>query len=452
MDSNIIIQNELLEKYSKLIKEDYIPQDKYLKYNVKRGLRNSDGTGVLVGLTEIGEVHGYIKDDEDTIPDEGQLKYRGIKITDLVTGYQQEGRMGFEEVAYLLLFAQLPTSEELEQFNLLLGAKRQLPPDFTEDMILKAPSDNIMNKLARCVLAIYSYDEDPESTSIKNILRQSISLIGYFPTFLAYAYQAKRHYYDQKSLYIHTPLPELSTAENILRLIRADMKYEKDEAEILDLCLILHAEHGGGNNSAFTTHVVASSGTDTFSAIAAAIGSLKGPLHGGANLRVMQMMDNIKANIKDWTNEEEVKEYIKKILLKQVYDKSGLVYGMGHAVYTLSDPRAILLKKKAEEMALKRNMMEEYQLYTLIEKVTPALFAEIKNSDKKISANVDFYSGFVYSMLGIDVELYTPLFAASRVTGWCAHRLEELMSGGRIIRPAYKSVSIPKDYVPLDKR
>ncbi|MFW5808624.1 MAG: citrate/2-methylcitrate synthase [Spirochaetota bacterium] len=446
------LQYEFLEKFSKIVEEDRIPQDKYIKYNVKRGLRNSDGSGVLVGLTEIGEVHGYIKEDEDTIPDEGKLKYRGIDIVDLVNGFHDEGRLGFEEVAYLLLFANLPNAEEFDFFLKMLGARRELPSNFTEDMILKAPSKDIMNKLARSVLALYSYDEDPESQAISNVLRQSISLIGSFPTLTAYAYQAKRHYYDQKSLFIHAPKPELSTAENILRLIRPDMSYEKFEAEILDLCLVLHAEHGGGNNSAFTTHVVSSSGTDTFSAIAAAIGSLKGTLHGGANMRVMQMMDNIKESVKDWTNENEVKEYIKKILLKQVYDKTGLVYGMGHAVYTLSDPRAILLKKKAEEMAKKTNQHEEFQLYTLIEKVTPDLFSEIKNSDKKISANVDFYSGFVYSMLGIDRELYTPLFATSRVTGWCAHRVEELLSGGRIMRPAYKSVSVPKKYIPFNDR
>jgi citrate synthase len=452
MEKKMNIQDEFLQKYSKIAAADKIPQDKYNQYNVKRGLRNPDGSGVLVGLTEIGEVHGYIKQDEDIIPDEGVLKYRGIDIAELVNGFQNEDRMGFEEVVYLLLFAQLPNAKELEYFKKLLGESRELPANFTEDMILKAPSNNIMNKIARSVLALHSYDDNPEDDSIQNVLKQSISLIGYFPIFMAYAYQAKLHYYENKSLYIHSPLPELTTSENILRLIRPDMKYDDFEAKILDLCLVLHAEHGGGNNSAFTTHVVSSSGTDTYSAIAAAVGSLKGKLHGGANLRVMNMMENIRSNVKDWSNETEVKEYIKKILLKQVYDKSGLVYGMGHAVYTLSDPRATLLKKKAEELAGKKNRMAEFQLYSLIEKVTPELFSEIKNSTKRISANVDFYSGFVYSMLDIDPELYTPLFAVARVTGWCAHRVEEIISGGRIIRPAYKSVSIPKGYVPFSDR
>ncbi|MBN1501132.1 MAG: citrate/2-methylcitrate synthase [Spirochaetes bacterium] len=446
------LEREFLEKYSKHIMRKKIPMEYYSKYNVKRGLRNSDGTGVLVGLTEIGEVHGYIKNDEDKIPDHGKMIYRGIDLQDLVKGFQSEERFGFEETAYLLMFAELPNKEELESYTRLVGENRLLPPNFTEDMILKAPSNDIMNKLARAVLASYSYDDDADDTSILNILRQSTSLISRIPTMMAYAYQAKRHYYDGKSLFLHAPEPDLSTAENILRMIRSDKEYEKFEAEILDLCLVLHAEHGGGNNSTFTTHVVSSTGTDTYSAIAASIGSLKGPLHGGANNKVMSMMDNIKENVKDWSNETEVSEYIKKILRKEAYNGTGLVYGMGHAVYTLSDPRAILLKEQAVKLAEKKGLLAEYHLYELIEKITPDLFCDIKNTDKRISANVDFYSGFVYSMLGIGRELFTPLFAVSRITGWCAHRLEEVVNGGKIIRPAFKSVSKRLNYTPLGER
>lgn len=446
------VEDKLLREYSEIVEKDKIPAESYRKYNVKRGLRNSDGTGVLVGLTEIGEVHGYIKEDEDKKPDHGRLKYRGIDIFDLVEGFQHDKRPGFEETAYLLLFASLPNKVELEGFTRCLGVNRNLPDNFTEDMILKAPSNNIMNKLARSVLAAYSYDDNAENSGVYYLLRQSISLIARFPTMAAYAYQAKRHYYDNKSLFIHSPDPELSTSENFLRLIRYNKKYTPLEAEVLDLCLVLHAEHGGGNNSAFTTHVVSSSGTDTYSAIAAAVGSLKGPLHGGANNRVMAMMDDIKKNVKDWTNENEISEYVKRILRKEAHDGSGLVYGMGHAVYTLSDPRAVLLKAKAEELAKEKDRYEEFQLYSIIEKVTPKLFQEIKNNDKVISANVDFYSGFVYSMLNIDRDLFTPLFAVSRIIGWCAHRVEEVVSGGRIIRPAYKSVSLKKEYVHLSER
>lgn len=445
-------EEKLLREYSAIVENDKISPEFYSKYNVKRGLRNSDGTGVLVGLTEIGEVHGYIMEEKDKIPDHGRLKYRGIDLFDLVEGFQRDGRPGFEETAYLLMFAALPDKNALESFTRCLGNNRDLPENFTEDMILKAPSNNIMNKLARSVLAAYSYDDNAENTDVYYLLRQSISLIARFPTMAAYAYQAKRHYYDNKSLFIHSTDADLSTAENFLRLIRYNKDYTKLEADVLDLCLVLHAEHGGGNNSAFTTHVVSSSGTDTYSAIAAAVGSLKGPLHGGANNRVMAMMDNIKENVKDWSNENEIAEYLKKILRKEAYDKSGLVYGMGHAVYTLSDPRAVLLKKKAAELAKEKGLLEEFNLYQSIEKLTPKLFCEIKNNNKTISANVDFYSGFVYSMLNIDRELFTPLFAISRIIGWCAHRIEEVVSGGRIIRPAYKSVSQKKEYVSLKNR
>ncbi|MCG0278684.1 MAG: citrate/2-methylcitrate synthase [Thermanaeromonas sp.] len=433
-------------------KNNYIDPELYEKYNVKRGLRNKDGTGVLVGLTEIGEVHGYILDEGERIPDKGRLLYRGIDVWDIVHGFQKENRYGFEEVCYLLIFGELPDRRRLEEFTNLLAEKRSLPDGFVEDMILKAPSKDIMNKLARSVLASYSYDENPDDTSVRNVVRQSIELIARFPIMAAYGYQAKCHYYDNKSLYIHLPQKELGTAENFLHMIRPDNQYTRLEAELLDLALVLHAEHGGGNNSTFTVHVVASTGTDIYSVIAAAVGSLKGPKHGGANIKVMEMMEDIKENVKDWKDEDEVKHYLTKILRKEAFDKKGLIYGLGHAVYTLSDPRAVLLKEKAAELAKAKNMEEEFNLYLTIEKVAPEVFAAEKQVDKVIAPNVDFYSGFVYKMLNIPVELYTPIFAIARISGWCAHLIEELVSGGRIIRPAYKNVMPKRSYVPLDQR
>ncbi|OGS18346.1 MAG: citrate synthase, partial [Elusimicrobia bacterium RIFOXYA2_FULL_40_6] len=421
-------------------------------YNVKRGLRNADGTGVLVGLTEIGDVHGYIIDENEKVPAHGRLSYRGIDVDTIVKGFQKEKRFGFEEICYLLLFGELPSKEELGQFQDLLDENRKLPEGFTENMILKAPSSDVMNKLARSVLVSYSYDKNPDDISIVNVLRQSIELIARFPTMTAYGYQAKVHYYDGKSLFLHNPVKGLGTAQNLLHMIRPDSKYSQLEAEILDLALVLHAEHGGGNNSSFTTHVVTSSDTDTYSAIAASIGSLKGPKHGGANIRVIKMIEDIKTNVKKWDNESEVAGYLTKIVNKQAYDKTGLIYGMGHAVYTMSDPRAVILKTKAAELAKEKNRLEEYNLFTTIEKLAPGIFNEIKKSNKVISANVDFYSGFVYSMLDIPTDLYTPIFAISRISGWCAHRIEELISGGRIIRPAYKSVVKKREYIALDKR
>ncbi|MBN1798624.1 MAG: citrate/2-methylcitrate synthase [Spirochaetales bacterium] len=429
-----------------------IQSDHYLKYNVKRGLRNSDGTGVLVGLTTIGDVHGYIIDEGETVPVDGRLVYRGIDVKDIVTGFQSEKRFGFEETCFLLLFGQLPTQDELTEFQELLDNARALPAGFTENMILKAPSRDIMNKLARSVLVCYSYDQNPDDLSVKNNLRQGLELIARFPTMTAYAYQAKSHYHDGKSLFIHKVCRGLSTSENLLHLIRADSKYSELEAEVLDLCLVLHAEHGGGNNSAFTLHVVTSSGTDIYSAIAAGVGSLKGPKHGGANIKVIEMMDDIKENVKDWTNEEEIKDHLRKLLRKQAYDRTGLIYGLGHAVYTLSDPRAVLLKQKAAELSKEKACEEEFRLYEIIEKYGPEVFKEEKNTDKIVSANVDFYSGFVYSMLGIPRDLYTPLFAIARIAGWAAHRLEELVSGGRIMRPAYKNVVKKQEYIPLHER
>lgn len=443
---------QFLDKYSRFLDHSNITPDLYTKFNVKRGLRNQDGTGVLVGLTEIGDVHGYIKDEEEKIPVEGVLRYRGIDIQNIVKGFQARKEHGFEETAFLLLFGFLPTQEELVEFKRVLGELRTLPAGFTEDMILKNPSNNIMNKLARSVLAMYSYDDDPENYDITNVLFQSVRLIAQFPTIVSYAYQAKKHYYNGGSLFIHSPMPNLSTSENLLLLCRADKKYTKLEAEILDLCLVLHAEHGGGNNSAFTTHLVSSSQTDTYSAISAAIGSLKGELHGGANIRVHSMIQDFKKNIKDWKSEKEVGEYIEKILKKEAYDKKGLVYGMGHAVYTLSDPRAELLRGKAEELSKAAGRSDEFALYQMIEKLTPEIFKRVKGSDKDISANVDFYSGFVYDALNIPSDLFTPIFAISRIAGWTAHRVEELLNGRRIMRPAYKSVAARSEYTPIEKR
>jgi len=346
-------------------------------------------------------------------------------------GFRADKRFGFEECCYLLLFGELPDGEKLKQFEVILGTHRNLPAGFVEDMIFKAPSSDIMNKLARSVLASYSYEENPEDISVSNTLRQCIKLIASFPALVAYGYQAKARYHDNKSLYLHDPDPELSTAQNILHMIRSDSCYTQSEAEILDLALVLHAEHGGGNNSTFVTHVVTSSGTDTYSAIAAAIGSLKGPQHGGASLKVMGMMEDIKTNVEDWSDEDEIAAYLERILRKEVFDKSGLIYGVGHAVYTLSDPRTVVLKEKAQVLAIEKGMEKEYQLYSIIEKLAPEIFYKVKKNDKNICANVDFYSGFVYRMLNIPTELYTPIFAIGRVAGWCAHRIEELLNGGR---------------------
>ncbi|MFC2137781.1 citrate/2-methylcitrate synthase [Bacteroidota bacterium] len=440
-------------KFEKTINESYqIDKELYTNFNVKRGLRNKDGSGVLTGLTRIGGVTGYIKEDEEIIPVHGKLRYRGIEINELVNAIAEEKRNGFEEVAYLLIFGKLPTEDELKSFNSLLDNNLLVPAGFKENIILKTPSIDIMNKLARSVLALYSYDNEPDSITIENVVRQSIELIARFPSTIAYGYQTKSHYQDNKSLNLHNPVKGIGLAKNFLRMIRENKKFTDLEAQTLDISLILHAEHGGGNNSAFTTHVVTSSDTDTYSAISAAIGSLKGPKHGGANNMVMNMMNDIKQNVKNWENVEEVSNYIVKILQKEAYDKSGLVYGIGHAVYTLSDPRAIILKKYAKELAKTKNKEKEFILYDIIEQVTPKLFQEIKNTDKVLSANVDFYSGFVYNMLEIPPELYTPIFSMARVVGWCAHRIEEIVSGGRIIRPAYKNVEANSNYIPIKNR
>jgi len=428
-----------------------IEPDAYNNYKVKRGLRNSDGTGVLAGLTRIGQVHGYIVDDGEKIPDEGRLTYRGIDVSKIVDACEKENRFGFEETCYLLFFGKLPTKTELEDFKKLVGELRPLPDGFRESVIMYSPSKNIMNNLARSVISMYSYDDDPDSIDLYNLIRQSILLVSQVPSMVAYAYEAKKHYFDGKSLIIHNPRPELSTAENFLHMIRPDNKYTDLEAKVLDLALILHAEHGGGNNSAFTTRVVSSSNTDTYSAISAAIGSLKGPKHGGANCKVMDMIDNFKMNLTDINDKDQIAKHIEKLFRREEFDKSGLVYGMGHAIYTKSDPRTVALKKKAEELAYVTGNEKEFKLYNLIEELTPEIFARMKGP-KAICANVDLYSGFIYKCLNIPTELYTPIFAIARMAGWCAHRIEEVIYDGRIVRPAYKSVCSHEEYVPIEDR
>lgn len=434
-------------------RNDPINPDLYTKYDVKRGLRNSNGTGVLVGLTRIGDVVGYdIGANGEKIPVPGKLLYRGYDVVDIVRDAETNDDFCYEQCAYLLLFGELPSRKQLDEFRNFIGISRVLPPNFTEDMIMKAPSNDIMNKLARGVLASYSYDINPEDRSVANNLRQCVELISRFSTLAAYGYQARRRYFQNESMFIHNPVPEYSTAENFLHLIRPDGQFTKLEAQILDLALILHAEHGGGNNSSLTVHVVSSADTDTYSAIAAAVGSLKGRRHGGANIRVVEMMDEIKANVKDWTSDKEVREYLYKIARKEAFDHSGKIYGMGHAVYTVSDPRALLLREKARNLAAEKGCLEEYNLYRMVEELAPGIIMDVHHSDKQICANVDLYSGFVYTMLNIPRELFTPLFAISRISGWSAHRIEELVAGGRIYRPAYKNVCERRAYIPIDAR
>lgn len=451
---NSKITDKMIEKLSsRAVLNDPINPDLYEKYDVKRGLRNANGTGVLVGLTRIGDVVGYeIGANGEKIPVPGRLMYRGYDVIDLVKDAESHDDYCYEQCAYLLLMGELPTKDELQRFRDFLGSVRSLPPNFTEDMIMKAPSQDIMNKLARGVLASYSYDENPEDRSVPNIMRQCIELISRFSTLAAYGYQARRRYYENQSMFIHNPISTLSTAENFLHLIRPDGKYTKLEAQVLDLALIIHAEHGGGNNSSLTVHVVSSADTDTYSAIAAAVGSLKGRRHGGANIRVVEMMDEIKENVKDWSSEKEIRDYLCKIAKKQAFDNTGLIYGMGHAVYTISDPRALLLREKAKQLAEEKGCLEEFNLYRTIEQVAPEILMEVHHSDKRICANVDLYSGFVYSMLNIPRELFTPIFAISRIAGWSAHRIEEIVAGGRIYRPAYKNVCEERKYIPIDDR
>ena len=444
--------NSIKDHLGEITGNDYIDGELYGKYNVKRGLRNTDGTGVLVGLTRIGDVHGYIVDEGEKVAIPGKLFYRGIDVEDIVAEASKNNRFCFEETVYLLLFGRLPDKNQLDDFNTLIGSYRALPKNFAEDVIMKAPSRDIMNKLASSILSLYSYDSEPENYSPENILRQCVELIARFPTIAAYSYMSKKHYFDNESLVIHPSAQSSSSAETMLSLIRQDQKFTQYEAQLLDLALVLHAEHGGGNNSSFAVHVVSSAETDTYSTIAAAIGSLKGFKHGGANAKVIGMMNDIMKNVKNWESEEEVSAYLAKILRGEAYDNTGLIYGQGHAVYTITDPRAILLRDKAEALAEEKGLMKEFNLYRLIERLVPDVFKKTKGSNKDICTNVDFYSGFVYKMLGIPVELNTPIFAVSRIAGWCAHRLEEIIAGGRIIRPAYKCVQSRHRYTELEKR
>ncbi len=424
----------------------------YLKHNVKRGLRDLDGRGVLTGLTEISEVCSTKKVDDKLVPIDGKLFYRGYDVEDLVNGFIDSECFGFEETTYLLLFGKLPTNDELNDFNGLLNYYRNLPNTFVRDIIMKSPSKDIMNALARGVLTLYSYDEKPEDTSIPNVLRQCLQLISLFPVLAVYSFQAYGYYHDNKSLIIHTPEPHFSTAENILHMLRPDSKFTKLEAKLLDMALVLHAEHGGGNNSTFTTHVVTSSGTDTYSAIAAALGSLKGPKHGGANIKVVQMFDDIKAHVKDYNDLDEVRAYVTKILHKEAFDKSGLVYGMGHAIYSLSDPRARVFKHYVESLSKEKGREEEFKLYSSVASIASDIIAKERKIYKGVSANVDFYSGFVYSMLDLPPELFTPLFAIARISGWSAHRIEELVNPSKIIRPAYMNVQERRPYIKMENR
>ena len=438
--------------YEKCCQCSLVQPEFYKQYDVKRGLRELDGTGVLVGLTNISEIRSKEIVDGKAVPAEGELYYRGINVKDIVRGFFNDKRFGFESVAYLLLFGELPNKTELEQFGKQLGMYRNLPHNFVEDVILKAPPADMMNTLARCVLTMYSYDDNPDDTSVANIVRQCMSLMATFPLFSVYGYHAYAYDRGNSSLYIHAPQPELSTAENILYLLRPDTNYTDLEARILDIALVLHAEHGGGNNSTFTTHVVSSSGTDTYSAIASALCSLKGPKHGGANVKVIKMFNDIKEHVSDWSDEDEIMGYLKKLLRKEAFDKSGLIYGMGHAVYSLSDPRADIFKSFVKKLSDAKGRNDEFGLYSLVEKLAPRAIAEERKIYKGVSCNVDFYSGFVYSMLDLPYELYTPLFAMARIAGWSAHRIEEIVNGGKIIRPAYESVCPRRPYVPMDKR
>ena len=427
-----------------------IDSELYSKYDVKRGLRDRQGKGVLTGLTEIGEVKSYTIDDGEIIPCEGKLYYHGYDIEKLVDGFMADDRFGFEETIYLLLFGELPTKEKLEDFCELLSDYRSLPTSFVRDVIMKAPSQDMMNTLARSVLTMYSYDENPDDTTLENVLRQSLQLIAVFPLLSVYGYQACRHYWQGRSLFIHTPPKNLSTAEAILYTLRPDKKYTRLEARMLDAALVVHAEHGGGNNSTFTTHVVSSSGTDTYSTIAASLGSLKGPRHGGANKKVVQMFEDMKNKVKDWTNEEEVRAYLKGILNKEEFDRSGLIYGIGHAVYTISDPRTKILKKMIRSLAEEKGKLDELALYEMVERIAPQMLSEKRK--RAVSANVDFYSGFIYSMLNLPLELYTPIFAIARIAGWSAHRVEDIINSGKIIRPAYKNVAKHAEYKKLNER
>lgn len=439
------IYSEIKPEVSKLsdlcLRNSHIDPTLYTKHDVKRGLRDLNGNGVLTGLTNISEIVSSKMVDGKSVPCEGELYYRGYNVEEIIRSLPEDDNFGYERVSYLLLFGELPDEKALQEYCELLSFYRTLPTSFVRDIIMKAPSGDMMNTLARSVLTLYSYDEAAEDISIPNVLRQSIQLIALFPLFSVYGYQAYRHYHDGQSLFIHQPDPKLSTSENILRILRSNCKYTALEAKVLDIALILHADHGGGNNSTFTTHVVSSSGTDTYSTIAAALGSLKGPKHGGANIKVTQMFDDIMRNVSDWKDMDELSNYLQQILSKEAFDRSGLIYGMGHAVYSVSDPRAKVLSRFVEGLSQEKGRTEEYQLYTNVERIATRLISEKRKIYKGVSANVDFYSGFIYSMLNLPMELYTPIFAISRISGWSAHRVEELINAGKIIRPAYKAVS-----------
>lgn len=437
------------EKY---MENDRIDQELFNEYDVKRGLRDKNGVGVLAGLTTVSSIVSSKKADGKTIPCDGELSFRGYNINDLVNGATNENRFGFEEASYLLLFSELPTNAELEEFNKILGKLRRLPTNFVRDVIMKAPSVDIMNSMTRSILTLASYDSNATNTSKENVLFQCLKLIAEMPMLAVYAYHAYNHYERDDSMYIHRPDPKLSTAENILRMLRPDMQYTELEARVLDVALMLHMEHGGGNNSTFTTHVVTSSGSDTYSVMAAALASLKGPKHGGANIKVIEMMDDLKKSVEDITDEDKVRDYLKKLLHKEAFDKKGLIYGMGHAVYSLSDPRERVLKGFVEGLAKEKGRESDYALYAMVERLAPEVIAQERRIYKGVCPNVDFYSGFVYSMLDIPHELYTPIFAIARVVGWSAHRMEELVNVDKIIRPAYKSVAITNEYKPLADR
>ena len=447
-----VSQDYISSLCGELEKNNSIKPGDFQKYRVKRGLRNPDGTGVMAGLSHVSSVEGYYILDNERIPKEGKLSYRGYDIKDIIADCVADDRFGFEEVVWLLIFGSLPSKDQIAEIREVLGKSRALPDEFIEDMIMKHPSKDIMNKIARCVMSLYSYDENPDDISTPNVLRQSLQLIAQFPTMMNSAYQIKRRAFYNKSMYLHPIKPELSTAESILRLLRSDKKYTDEEAKLLDICLMIHADHGGGNNSTFSTRVLTSSGTDTYSAITAGLGSLKGPRHGGANIKVAHQMEYIMENLDDSTDDKQVRDMLARIMKKEAGDGSGLIYGMGHAVYTLSDPRAVILKRSAKKLAFDHGFEKEFMTLDAIERLTPQVFAEIKGVEKPMCANVDLYSGLVYRVLGIPEDLYTPLFATARVAGWCAHRLEELTTSSKIMRPAYKSVTKYRAYTPLSKR
>ncbi len=452
INNNNVSDSNIKELCEQIRKYNYINPADFDRFNVKRGLRNSDGTGVMAGISRVCSVGGYLIDDGEKIPCEGHLYFRGYDMSDIVNNVIADDRFGFEEVIWLLLFGSLPTKDQLDYFCDVLAKCRELPDDFIEDMIMKAPSPDVMNKLSRSVLALYSYDKNPDDTSLENVLRQCINIIAQLPAIMVYSYQVKRRHYYRKSMYIHPTKPHHRTAETILNSIRPDKAFTDAEAKLLDTCLMVHAEHGGGNNSTFATRVLTSSGTDTYAAIAAGIGSLKGPKHGGANMKVSEMISHFHEGVSDIADEGQVADFLRKIIRKEAGDGSGLVYGMGHAVYTLSDPRAKILKAKAREFSAGTEFEKDFALLDLIETLTPEIFKEVKGVSKAMCANVDLYSGLIYKMLNIPSDLFTPLFAVARVVGWSAHRIEEILTGGKIIRPAYKNTNDVHPYIPLDKR